>query len=63
VHFDANFKLTLEKRESRGDGSKSLWGGDGYFVDDIKYREYLDTTSTQREASRLLYHLDEAYAF
>jgi hypothetical protein len=57
VHFDANFRLTLEKRKARGEGSQSLWGSDGYFVDTGKYQQYLAKASCPREVRRLTYSI------
>jgi Kyakuja-Dileera-Zisupton transposase len=51
MHFDANFRLTLQKHKKRGEGSVSLWGSSGFFVDRHNYQRYLDTSNTpQREA-------------
>jgi hypothetical protein len=55
IHFDANFRLTLERRDNRAEKGVSLWGSDGYFADTNQYQRYLATTkSLQREVrSRL----------
>jgi hypothetical protein len=52
LHFDANFKLILDKRDTRGDGNKSLWGEAAYFVETAQYRQYLaGADAPRREVS------------
>ena len=54
VHFDANFRLTLEKRTNRDESSSSLWRGNGYFVDAQSYERYLsEADMPRREVSSL----------
>lgn len=54
IHFDANFRLVLSKKETRDPSDRSLWQGGGFFADPTRYQEYLDLVdTTQQEASIL----------
>lgn len=56
MHFDANFKLILDKRNSRAEGNKSLWEGEGYFVETDQYRQYLAAADPPRREVGHLNH-------
>lgn len=52
VHFDANFRLVLARRERRDEDDKSLWSGPGFFVDSNVYQQYLRAAGeVEQEAS------------
>lgn len=43
MHFDANFRLTLESRERRAKNDVQLWKSSAFFVDTERYQDYLRT--------------------
>ena len=54
IHFDTNFKLTLDKRSNRASGNTMLWGKEGYFVEEDEYQHYLAVADApRREVSHL----------
>ena len=55
MHFDANFRLTLNKRMNRAEGSTSLWAGTGFFVNTAEYQQYLSMAVVpKREGSPII---------
>jgi hypothetical protein len=46
MHFDANFKLTLEKREKRTEQNTRLSAGAAFFVETDGYQKHLATAQT-----------------
>jgi hypothetical protein len=56
MHFDANFKLTLEKREKRTEQNTRLSSGAAFFVETDGYQKHLATAQTLRaEVSRMIF--------
>jgi hypothetical protein len=49
IHFDANFRLTLDKRKDRAEGGRSLWADTAFFVDTARYQHYLSTVSGPKQ--------------
>jgi hypothetical protein len=49
IHFDANFRLTLDKRKDRAEGGTSLWADTAFFVDTARYQHYLSTVSGPKQ--------------
>jgi hypothetical protein len=42
VHFDANFRLVLESKAKKTYTENGLWEGNGFFVEEKSYKEYLE---------------------
>jgi hypothetical protein len=49
VHFDANFRLVLSKKEKRSAADRSLWHGSGFFAAPDRYQEYLSVVDTTQQ--------------
>lgn len=49
VHFDANFRLVLSKRDKRDPSDRNLWPGGGFFADPDQYQQYLAIVDNPRQ--------------
>lgn len=56
IHFDANFRLVLSKKENRSTADRTLWSDGGFFADPQTYKEYLASVNQEHHEVRLYYH-------
>ncbi|KIM19515.1 hypothetical protein M408DRAFT_31155 [Serendipita vermifera MAFF 305830] len=51
MHYDANFRLVLERQRHESSKDIGLWRGNAFFVEDAPYRDYLRVTDAPQQLS------------